>query len=100
MWYAAGSPFLRFDALADGYIWTQPIERYESVSLIPLDTYAPDAKSLAEVLANNPVSDVEAKSREALQTQWVTRAAELRDILGARHWEALPDWRRHCPGRI
>ena len=100
VWYAAGSPFLRFDALADGYIWTQPIERYESVSLIPLETYAPDAKSLAEVLANNPVSDVEAKSREALQAQWVTRAAELRNILDTRHWETLPGWRGHCPSRI
>lgn len=98
VWYAAGSPFLRFDAFADGYIWTQPIERYESVSLIPLDTYAPDAKSLAEALANNPVSDVAANSREALEGQWSERAAELRNILANRRWETVVGWRRQCAG--
>lgn len=97
VWYSAGYPFLRFDALADGYIWTQPIDNYKNASLLPLDVYAPDEHSLAEVLANNPVSDTQAKTRDELAAQWRAHEAELGNALAYRHWDKLGDWRARCP---
>jgi hypothetical protein len=97
VWYGAGYPFLRFDALADGYVWTRPVERYEGASLIPLDVYAPDERSLAEVLANNPVSDTPAKTRDDLKAQWAVRAAELKNFVADHHWDMVAGWQDRCP---
>jgi len=96
VWYSAGYPFLRFDALTDGYVWTQPIDDYRNASLIPLDVYAPDESSLAQTLANNPVSDAPAKSRSELAAQWKQHDAELAQSLVYRHWDKLGDWRARC----
>ena len=96
MWYGSGYPFLRLDAFADGYVWTRAIERYEGVSLIPLDVYAPDERSLAEALINNPVSDVPAKTREDLKMQWAERAAALMNFVADHHWDMVAGWRGRC----
>ncbi|HXV16103.1 MAG TPA: hypothetical protein VD758_04950 [Gemmatimonadaceae bacterium] len=97
VWYSAGYPFLRFDALADGYVWTQPIDSYANATLLPLDVFAPDEKSLGEVLANNPVSDAPAKTRDELAAQWKAHEADLANALVYRHWDSLGDWRGRCP---
>jgi hypothetical protein len=96
VWYGLGYPFLRFDAPADGYVWTRPVERYEGVSLIPVDAYAPDERSLAEVLANNPVSDTPARTRDDLKTQWAERAAALKNFVADHHWDMVAGWRERC----
>ncbi len=96
IWYAAGYPYLRFDALADGYVWTKPIESYENASLIPLETYSPDERSLAEALANNPISDVPARTRSELAAQWKAHETEFGKALTYRHWDGLAGWRSGC----
>ncbi|HXV16158.1 MAG TPA: hypothetical protein VD758_05225 [Gemmatimonadaceae bacterium] len=96
VWYATGYPFLRFDALADGYIWTQLIDNYRNATLLPLDLYAPDERALADVLANNPVSDTPARTRDELAAQWKAHEAELGNALPYRHWDTLGDWRSKC----
>lgn len=96
VWYGSGYPFLRFDAFADGYIWTRAVERYEGVSLIPLNVYAADERSLAEVLTNNPVSDAPAKTRGDLEAQWAERAVQLKNIVADHHWDMVAGWRDKC----
>lgn len=96
VWYGVGQPFLRLDNLVDGYIWTKPIEDYKSVSLIPLDQYAPDAEALKSVMAENPVTDAAIKSRSDAQREWKKRGVELGDPLASRGWDRLKDWRRVC----
>jgi hypothetical protein len=73
------------------------VERYEGVSLIPVDVYAPDERSLGEVLANNPVSDTPAKTRDDLKAQWAVRAAELKNYVADHHWDMVAGWQDRCP---
>jgi hypothetical protein len=95
-WYGLGYPRVRLLDLADGYVWTRPIDSYESVSLIPLAEFAPDDQTLAEVIANNPVTDTPAKDRAQLQALWTARAAAMAEIQTDRGWTTLGSWRSGC----
>ena len=102
VYYAHGYATLRLDEMTDGYLWTQSIERYQDVAVIPLAEIAPDAASLAEVAANNPFSDEPNASRERLEELWREAAATRADPLTHRRWRELAGWRASCaprPGR-
>jgi hypothetical protein len=96
VYYAHGYRGLHFGEMTDGYVWSRPIERYEDVSLIPLDELAPDDASLAEVLAHNPLSDDKGLDRAALARLWKEEAARRSDPLASRRWQGLVGWRGTC----
>lgn len=73
-WYAKGAPLVRLIDLTDGYIWTKPLEAYESVRVMPL-------------------SEEEMKGKWAKQTEW------LSDPLKNRGWVHLTGWRSFCATR-
>jgi len=96
-YYAHGYQSLRFEELADGYVWSLPVEAYAGVGLIPLDAYAPDEAALAEVIAaeSEPGKPL---TPEALRAHWADEEARLADAVHARHWGALAEsWRGRCP---
>jgi hypothetical protein len=98
VYYAHGYPSLRFGEMTDGYVWSRPIERYEEVHLIPLDTFAPDEAALREVAANNPFSDEKDMTRERLAELWKAEEAKRADPLTRRRWKHLINWRAQCSG--
>lgn len=95
-YYGLGHPSLRLVDLADGYIWTAPVERTRIATLIPLAEFAPDAAALAEVAAHNPFSDRSRLDRAALQALWDQEAAWGGDFLRKFRMEGLRDWRMDC----
>jgi hypothetical protein len=97
VYYAHGYSELRFSETTDGYVWTQPIEQYELVRLIPLAELASDDAALREVAANNPFAEETDLSRERLEALWAEEAAKRADALAYRKWSGLKDWRRSCP---
>jgi hypothetical protein len=96
VYYAHGYPSLRFGEMTDGYVWSRPIERYEDVHLIQLDTFAPDEAALREVAANNPFSDEKGMTRERLAELWKAEEAKRADPLTSRRWKHLINWRAQC----
>jgi hypothetical protein len=97
-WFGLGHPRRRLLDLADGYIWSRPIESYASVSLIPLDEFAPDDRALREVLANNPVTDT-ARTRTELAIAWQNRTAAMARVHEDRGWTSLLGWQAGCGKR-
>ena len=98
-YYGLGYPALRLEDFADGYVWTRPVEEVQGVGLIPLSEFAPDAASLAEVLAHNPVSDRKDLGRAELEPLWTAEAERLRDLQKSFGWQGLAGWRKACPHR-
>lgn len=94
--YAQGYPSLRLGDLADGYVWSRPIEDYRAVSLIPLSELAPDPESLAQIVANNPFADQKGLGRADLEALWTSEADRLREIQKSRGWQRLSGWREAC----
>jgi heme-binding uptake protein ChaN (Tiki superfamily) len=89
--YALGYPDLRRMDIADGYLWQKPLRQYQSVALIPLSQFAPDAASLTEVSRHSPFVDTRDSTPEELEKQWREQAEWLRDPLKATSWEvAVP----------
>ena len=95
-YFGMGYRRLRLMDLADGYIWTGPIESNRLVGLIPLAEFAPDAAALAEVAAHNPFEDRPGMDRPALQKLWDAEAAHQGDFLKKFRMEGLREWRRGC----
>jgi hypothetical protein len=95
-YYGLGYPALRLEDFADGYVWTRPVEEVQGVAVIPLAEFAPDAASLAEVLANNPVSDRKDLGRADLEILWTAEAGRLRDVQKSFGWQRLAGWRAAC----
>jgi hypothetical protein len=89
-WYALGTPLMRFVDLTDGYVRLRPLEKFETVTLIPLAEFAPDDAALEEVRQNNPFSS------ENLEEGWAKRAAWLSEPLASRDWAHLREWRSRC----
>lgn len=95
-YYGLGYPALRLEDFADGYVWTRPVEEVQGVAVIPLSEFAPDAASLAEVLAHNPVSDRKDLGRADLEILWNGEAERLRDVQKSFGWQRLAGWRAAC----
>lgn len=95
-YYGLGHPSLRLVDLADGYIWSAPIERTQVATLIPLAEFAPDAAALAEVAAHNPFSNRPGLDPAALQALWDQEAAWEGDFLRKFRMEGLREWRKGC----
>jgi hypothetical protein len=95
-YYALGYPSLRFGDITDGYIWTQPIETYQGMSVVPLAEYAPDAKALGEVRARNPLSDDRNVGDDELARLWRQEEQEQRAFPASRGWTFLFGWREQC----
>jgi hypothetical protein len=98
VYYAHGYPSLRFGEMTDGYVWSQPIEHYQDVRLIPLEVFAPDEAALREVAANNPFSDENGMTREQIAKLWEAEEAKRADPLTSRGWKHLINWRAKCSG--
>ena len=96
VWYAMGTPMLRFVDFSDGYVRLEPIERLDSVHLIPLKTFAPDAAALDEVRRNNPFADSTTATNEELEHLWAKEERSLADFLSKRKWSHLAGWRKQC----
>ncbi len=94
-YYAHGYPSLRMIDFSDGWIWTRPVEQYEMVTLIPLEEFAPDAESLAEVLSNNPFAD-QMMTVDQLRALWRDEEKSRKDPLARRGWTSLQGWRDSC----
>lgn len=95
-YFGLGHPAMRLVDLADGYIWTAPVERTRLATLIPLAEFAPDPAALAEVAANCPFSDRPGPDRAALQALWDKEADGQGDYLRKFRMEALRGWRKGC----
>ncbi len=95
-YYGLGYPALRLEDFADGYVWTRPVEEVQGVGLIPLSEFAPDAASLVEVLAHNPVSDRKDLGRAELEPLWTAEAERLQDLQKSFGWQRLAGWRTAC----
>lgn len=98
-WFALGYPVVRFGDLADGYIWQGPLESLKNVRLIPLDEFAPDSASLAEVAVHPPFGDAVGLSRTALRNVWSKEYERIADPITARGWTNLRAWKESCPSR-
>jgi hypothetical protein len=101
-WFSIGYPAVRFIDLADGYVWQGPVETLENVRLIPLDQYAPDSAALAAVIANVPFGELAQPTRAGLQKVWDAERVRLSDVMTARGWNSLRDWKSRCsrnPGK-
>jgi hypothetical protein len=104
VYYGQGYPDLRLEDLADGYVWTRPVEEYQGVRVIPLAEFAPDAASRAQVAVNDPFSDEKGLGRAELEKLWREEAERLRDLPKSSGWLGLAGWRERCatprePGR-
>ncbi len=97
-WYGLGYPALRLEDITDGYVWDRPIERFAGAELIPLDEFAPDPASLAEVSAGNPFSDEKGLDRAAIEALWTKEGERLADIVKASGWTPLLGWATRCGG--
>jgi hypothetical protein len=95
-WFAIGYPVVRFTDLADAYIWQGPVDLLRNVSLIPLDEFAPDSVSLADVAAHMPFGDATPVSRTAFQNAWKTESERIKDPMTARGWVSLRNWKSGC----
>jgi hypothetical protein len=97
IYYAHGVATLRFDEFVDGYLWSQPLEAFAGVGLIPLDAYAPDAAALAQVIASNTRPGRPGPTREDLEARWKAEGGRLADAVQSRRWGALAQgWRARC----
>jgi len=95
-YYQRGHPGLRFGDCTDGYIWSAPLEAIRLVSLISLETYAPDAASRARVAHRNPLTDDVDVSDARLREIWAAEAAKRGNVLASRGWAHLAGWKAAC----
>jgi hypothetical protein len=96
-YYSYGHSDLRFVDYTDGYIWSGPIESFQSVAIIPLNEYATDSIAMKQVTQSNPFNDEKAVSAERLAEIWAQQTETIRDLLANRKWKHLVDWKRRCP---
>jgi hypothetical protein len=82
---------LRFADYTDGYIWQAPIKSFRPVTIIPLNEYAPDETSLAQVLQSDPFAGESHTSAGSLERLWAERVEASRDVLTLRGWNHLAD---------
>ncbi len=95
-WYGQGQPAVRLLDLADGYVWSRPIEQYRQVGVIPLEEFAPDDEALAEVMRRNPIRDEPFAWAEQLRAAWPAYTSSMQDTLARRGWTHLVGWRDGC----
>lgn len=95
-WFALGYANVRFSDLADGYVWQGPVESLQNVRLIPLNEFAPDSASLASLIKNPPFGELKEQNEAALKGLWQDEASRLGDVMTARGWNGLKDWRSQC----
>ncbi|HKO41814.1 MAG TPA: hypothetical protein VJU84_00880 [Pyrinomonadaceae bacterium] len=95
-YYLYGHPGLRFVDFTDGYIWSGPIESLRSVTLIPLNEYAPDDTSMRQVAHSNPFNGEADVSVARLKEIWAGQAEARRDIMTNRKWKHLAGWQSRC----
>lgn len=95
-YYGFAHPNLRFVDYTDGYIWTGPIESLRSVSIIPLNEYAPDRTATEQLLRNNPFNGEVNVSAQRLQEIWTQQVEANRDFLTKRKWKHLTGWQSRC----
>lgn len=95
-YYSFGHPGLRFVDYTDGYVWPGPLESFGPAAIIPLNEYAPDAASLAEVAHANPFTDDADVSPAKLAEIWTAQIERNKDLLTARGWKHLAAWRSTC----
>lgn len=95
--YGLGYPSLRLVDFADGFVWTRPIEEYQTVSLLTLSDFAPDEESLRQVAQNHPFSDEKNLDRAASQALWDEELERLRNAQSSFGWNRLSGWRKACP---
>jgi hypothetical protein len=96
VYYGQGYPDLRLEDLADGFLWTRPVEEYQGTSVIPLAEFALGAASLAQVAANDPFSDEKGLGRAGIEKLWREEAERLRDLQKSSGWLGLAGWRERC----
>jgi hypothetical protein len=95
-YYLYGHPGLRFVDFTDGYIWSGPIESLRSVTLIPLNEYAPDDTVMRQVAHSNPFNGEVDVSIARLKEIWAQQAEARRDIMTNRKWKHLAGWQSRC----
>lgn len=94
-YYAFGHPSPRLVDFTDGYVWTQPVSGYRSVTLVPLEEFAPDSAALREVAADNPFVDDHVPV-DSLPAQWNRQRTLRADYPSHRGWETREGWRKTC----
>jgi hypothetical protein len=94
--YAGGYADLRLVDFSDGWIWSGPIESWQSAEIIPLPEFAPDAAALAEALVDSPFEVGPNPTRAAIEAVWQRETAKRREFLASRGWTKLADWRTKC----
>ena len=88
-YYAYAHNDLRFVDYTDGYVWLGPIESFRPVTIIELEEFAPDAKSLRELMNSNPFTGKPNITQQELQEIWAEQVKMNKDYLVRREWAHL-----------
>lgn len=95
-YYAFGHPNLRFVDFTEGYVWSGPLESFKSVTIIPLNEYAPDEAAIESLRKSNPFNSEVKVSVARLQEIWLKETEARQNFLANRNWKQLTGWQSRC----